>query len=141
LAVPNWGFMKKNLKKHNYFFTALDLIEKNGSRAQVIKELQKQYGLTSKICTEIFNQAIESLKTNSTYNPENIRSMRIYALEKDIKECYQNYTNALTPAYKIEWFKLYQEAKKRLDHYFPNELKPEVSNPDLKIEIKYSIED
>jgi hypothetical protein len=123
----------------NYIKTALDVIEANGSRNEVLNSLVKTYGLKRRAALNYYNRAMALVKEELTEEVKDVRNRRIKSLQKDMRIAYRNFEDSEKDADRNLWFKTYLDVKKLHDSYFPNSLKPEtIDDSNMNITLSYS---
>lgn len=109
----------------------IGLMAENQNKRQITKLLKNEMHPTQ--VSRYYQRALEYLKSQSNVKLEDVRSLRIAGLEKDLQEAYKNYKLSGS----IRWFEQYIAIKVQLDTYYPNNLKPEIEAQNLNIQIKY----
>ncbi len=120
-----------------YISHILDCIASNTPKAAILKSLGTKYNIKLDQAQRYFNQAAEQLESDLADKTKAIRDRRIHALNKDVKEAYDNYVSEQDARVRLQWWDAYQKAKNQLDTYFPNKLSPDSEKDDIKIEISY----
>lgn len=123
--------------KARYVSLALDLIGSNKSKSQITSRLMTDFSLTASQANRFYLKAAELVEQNNSEKVKTVRNKRIYSLQKDTEEAYQNYKNEADGALKVKWYEIYQKTKAQLDNYYPNGLKPEAEKDELKVTIQY----
>lgn len=115
----------------------LDKIASNFSKREILELIKREYQCSrtyaSRKYAKVMNQIYEE---TSSEKIEHIRFKKITALEKDIKEAYRNYENAIDPDVKIKWFALYSKLKTDLNAFYPNALQQEEAEKSNDIVVK-----
>jgi hypothetical protein len=120
-----------------YIGHILDLVAGNTPKAAILKSLGTKFNIKPIQAQRYFVQATEQLESDLADKTKAIRDRRIHALNKDVKEAYDNYISEEDNRVRLQWWDAYQRAKNQLDTYYPNKLSPDSEKEDIKIEISY----
>lgn len=121
-----------------YIDYALNLMAANATRLEVTRALTKEFGISPQQAYKYYIRATDQLQDDLNDKIAVVRSKRIHALHKDIKEAYANYLSSEIEGIQVKWHEQYTKLKNQLDNYYPNALKHESEKEALKIEIHYT---
>ena len=137
-AKPNLRFTQSQINRI-ILEDIIPALRDNKTFPQINKLLQAKYGKSRAAIDKYISKAVEALKQDFNRDVELKRMEMINSLQKDADTAYANYELATYRGNTgTQWFRMYQDIKKRIAELQPNELRADEQDKDkLNITIKY----
>lgn len=123
------------LQINQWVSNIIDLLLEGKSNSQICDEMRQLTGKSERMVQRYLERANSKLKEDHNQETAVKRALHVDGLRKDLKEAYTNYLLDKS----IHWFKTYQDIKKELKTFEPDDLRAKTELDTQTINITYGL--